>query len=127
MGTFSKVCIKETAGPGPGICRRESQQAEMRGPGRDGPYGDPKLLLGSKVQISLSRYRAPAKTLVSWLGEFLGTQSWDLQELSVMFTAVSYRSQGPEKTAFYVCYAACVCQHSPLQTQHSGPEGLDLL
>ena len=27
----AKVCIKETAGPGPGIRRRESQQAEMRG------------------------------------------------------------------------------------------------
>lgn len=55
MGTFSKVCIKETAGPGPGICRREPQQAEMRGQAEMDPMEIPKLRLGSEVLVGLSR------------------------------------------------------------------------
>lgn len=52
------------------------------GPSRDGPYGDPKLRLGSEVLVGLSRDLSTSNGLGELVRRFLGSRSGDLQELS---------------------------------------------
>lgn len=72
------------------------------GPGRDGPYGNPKLQLGFVVLVGLSRCPSTSNGLRKLVRKAPGNA--ELGPAGVVSAVAMLTGQGLEKTVFYVCY-----------------------